>query len=49
MYNFRNENVRIVTRDYQKCVDLTENEISSLWRLYGSEGEIADIKVPGII
>ena len=28
----------IVGRDYEKRVDLTENEISSLWRLYGCEG-----------
>ena len=28
----------IVVGDNEKRVDLTENEISSLWRLYGSEG-----------
>ena len=32
------QKIHIVAKDYEKRVDLTENEISSLWRLYGSEG-----------
>ena len=32
------EKSHIVARDYEKRVDFTENEISSLWRLYGCEG-----------